>query len=498
MIMKNIFVRYILLLLTGLTLFVSCKKGFSEMNTDPNRSTAALPEALLTPALWDVVTRNNNRALRLTNELMQVHVTTSDGDEIHRYVVRPNESDYMWTNWYLQLTNFKDMYNQAEALNNNTYMAMGLICEVYVTSLITDTFGDVPYSEATQGKEGIYQPKFDKQQDIYLDLFRKLEQANTLLSTPTALTEVQMAVEPLFGKDINNANTNKTLASTLTTTAWRKFCNSLYLRLLLRVSARAEANSASKMAEIVSNPTKYPIFSNNAESAIIKYTTVVPYVSAFYNYRVFDFSGNNGISVFFANNLNTWGDPRRANWMTLYEGAYSGIPSGYSRGQVPERESAYNSALMNDPMLGNIINYPEVQFILAEASAKGYIGGDAKTFYENGVNSAITIWGQTVPINYLTNPALAWNSGATLDAMMEKIHLQKYYTMFFTDFQQWFEYRRTGHPNLPKGPGVENGGNMPSRLRYPVNVQSLNGANYSAAVAAFGPDDLNTKMWWNK
>ena len=496
--MKKTFKIYITLVLTGLSVLTSCKKDFKEINTDKNGSKASRPEALLAPALWDVVKRNNTRSLRLTNELMQVHVTTVDGDEIHRYIVRPSESDYMWNNWYLQITNFRDMYNGGVTLKNKSYMAFGLICDVFTSSLITDTFGDVPYTEANKGKEGVFQPKFDTQQSIYLDLFRKLEEANTLLSAPTVLTAEQLAIEPLYGKAISAAIPDVAQASAATTTAWRKFGNSLYLRLLLRASARAESNAIAKINEIVSNPTQYPIISSNAESAIIRYTTTPPFTSAFNTYRAFDFNGDNGLSIFFLNNLNIWGDPRRARWATLYEGAYAGIPSGYPRGQASTAESRYNPALMNEPLLGNIINYAEVQFILAECAVKGYIPGSAKTYYETGVNNAITLWGLTVPANYLTNPALTWNDADTEFNKMEKIHSQKYYTLFFTDFQQWFEYRRTGHPVLPKGEGLDNGGNMPVRLRYPVYVQSLNGANYAAAVAAFGPDDLNTKMWWNK
>ena len=81
---------------------------------------------------------------------------------------------------------------------------------------------------------------------------------------------------------------------------------------------------------------------------------------------------------------------------------------------------------------------------------------------------------------------------------MEKIHLQKYYALFLEDLQQWFEYRRTGHPILPKGPGLRNGGVMPARMTYPVYVQSANPTNYKLAVAAQGPDVISTKVWWQK
>jgi hypothetical protein len=490
--MKTTYKAFCLILLSGVLLNTSCKKDFKEINTDPNRSAAALPEALLTPSLWDVVTRNNNRALRLTHELMQDHVAISDGDEIHRYVVRPGESDYMWNNWYLQLTNFKDMYTRANDLNNKTFMGIALICEVYVTSLITDTYGDVPYSEAGKGREGSYQPKFDRQEDIYKDLFRKLEEANTLLAEGTTMTAEQLAYDPLYGR-----NTGATSASTITN--WRKFGNSMYLRLLMRVSGKPETNAAAKIREIVeSNVANYPIMSSNEESAVVRYTMTPPYTSSFYGGRPFDFSGSNGLTEFFINNLNQWEDPRRTRWATIDGGTYIGVPSGFVRGQVPERRSTYLDALMNEPLLGNIMNYAELQFLLSEAALKGYISADAKTYYENGVINAITFWGVTVPEGQLENEFIKWNPEESMDRKMEKIHLQKYYTLFFTDFQQWFEYRRTGHPVLPKGAGLENGGQMPSRLRYPVNVQSLNSANYAAAVAAFGPDDMNTKVWWNK
>ena len=70
--------------------------------------------------------------------------------------------------------------------------------------------------------------------------------------------------------------------------------------------------------------------------------------------------------------------------------------------------------------------------------------------------------------------------------------------MFLVDNQQWFEYRRTGHPILPKGKGLRNGGVMPARLFYPVYVQSANPTNYKLAIAAQGPDEISTNVWWQK
>ncbi|RNI29903.1 SusD/RagB family nutrient-binding outer membrane lipoprotein [Rufibacter immobilis] len=466
----------------------SCNDGFEELNQNPNTSEAATPETLLASAFYNVVTRNQNRALRLTNELMQVHVTTNNSDEIHRYVIRPSESDYMWNGWYLQRTNFLDMYQSAASTNvsavqNRNFMGIALIGEVWVMSQLTDMFGDVPYTEANRGREFLLQPKFDAQKDIYVDLFRKLEEANQHFKANQTFEPDFKPLDPIYNGDI---------------TKWRKFGNSLYLRLLMRASGKPEVNAAAKINEIYTKPAEYPIFQNNDESAMFRFTTTPPYTSGFFNYRDFDFNGDNSLSEFFIDNLNNWNDPRLPLWATKSEGIFQGIPSGYKVGEVPPAKSRYLPALKEEARLGNIINYAEVQFILAEAAVEGFISADPKTFYDKGVEAGITMWGVPMPADYLTNPMVAWDAGANKFMMLEAIMLHKYYALFFTDFQQWHEYRRTGHPVLPKGEGLQNGGVMPSRFKYPVIVQSLNGANYNQAVIDMGGDDLNTKVWWNK
>src|SRR6187549_1661954 len=130
-------------------LFSSCNKDFKEVNTNPNTLPETRPELLLESAIYAVRTANQSREHRLIHEMMQVHVTTSNSDEIHRYIIRPSESDYMWNNWYTQLTNIKDVYTSAKNLlllpgqaYNVSYMGISRIMEAWVMSLITDTYGD--------------------------------------------------------------------------------------------------------------------------------------------------------------------------------------------------------------------------------------------------------------------------------------------------------------------------------------------------------------------
>lgn len=477
------------------TVMPSCKKGFNELNTNPNGTPNALPQQLLAPALVNTVSYNMLRSRNFNNELMQVTVDASDSEgKVFRYDVKRTWADYLYNGWYTQLTNFKDIYTVASQplTYNKSYMGISLICQSWIYSMLTDTYGDVPYSESNKSRDGIYEPKFDRQKDIYMDIFKKLEEANTLLN---GAANVPGGSDPVYAGNIAK---------------WRKFGNSLYLRLLLRLSGKAEvsADCIAKIKEIVNtNTAGYPVMASNDDAAVLRWTGTGPLTSPFIGgVREQDWRAPD-IAEFFLNNLTRWADPRIGRWsIATYLGGYVGVPSGYSPGESVIGKSYFLSTtsattLMNEPLMGNIMNYSELQFILAEAAAKGWITGSAGTYYNNGVLTGITFWIPTyaTPIEtYLAAADIQWNDAATLDNKMEMIHVQKYYSMFWTDLEQWFEYRRTGHPILPKGKGLTNGGVMPARLTYPVYVQSANPNNYKSAVAAQGADEIYTQVWWQK
>lgn len=466
----------------------SCTKDFSAMNTDPNTSEKVLAENLLARALVQTVSSNMNRSRTITNELMQVTVNTLvETDRIFRYDIRRNIAEAPWNGWYTQLTNFKDVYkfaqeNTVDENNTKAYMAISLICQAWVHSIITDTYGDTPYSESNRARDGIYAPKFDLQEDIYADMFAKLEEANNILKGVTK--NVSSVSDPVYKGNVS---------------LWRKFGNSLYLRLLLRVSGKAEvaANAVAKIKEIVDvNPANYPIINTNEESAILRWTGLTPFNSPFANMQDSDWRYPKACS-YFVDKLDLSADPCISRWITEFNGLYEGIPSGYTYGETPTAKSNI-VYLRTEPLLGNMLNYAEVQLILAEAAAKGWVTSkNAKTCYDAGATARITLWGRSVG-NYLNGTMVAWNESATLEAKMEKIHWQKYLALFYTDMQAWVEYRRTGHPVLPKGAGLRNDGIMPTRLFYPISIQAANATNYNNAVSAQGPDDLKTLMWWQK
>ena len=516
--MKTTINKVILALVLFSMALASCTKDFTEINTDPNNTPNAQPHQLLAPALVGIMNYNMLRNRNFNNELMQVTVSRNDGEgTVFRYDYRSTWSDYLYNGWYLEMTNLKDLYKIAKDTPtlNKSYQGIALILQSWVFSLLTDTYGDVPYFQSNLAKDsGNFEPAFDRQKDIYFDIFKRLEESNTLLNGGPAIIA---ASDPVYNGDIAK---------------WRKFGNSLYLRLLLRLSGKAEVADTciKKIKEIVdTKASTYPKIAKNDESAILRWTGVGPYVSPFVSVREQDFRAPS-LGSFFIEHLAQWNDPRinipvygtgtptKTNRWAIApaQGAFVGVPSGYLPGQDPGQKAYFYSitnnsstgpSLQNDPLTGMIMNYAEMNFIYAEAAVKGWINGSAKTFYENGADASIKLWLPNWPDTstgihniqeFLAAADIDWDDAASLDDKMERIHLQKYYALFLTDMQQWFEYRRTGHPNLPKGPGLKNNGVMPARMTYPVYVQSANPSNYKAAVAAQGPDLISTQVWWQK
>ena len=498
--------------------FTSCTKDFDKINTNPNAILSVKPEQLLAPALTSAVSYNMIRNRNFNNELMQVTVNLSDAEgTVFRYDFRANWSDYLYNGLFSEQMNFRDIYKSAAALEtpNKSYMGIALIGQAWLFSILTDTYGDIPFSEASKSKPedgGIVEPKFDSQQDIYKGIFDSLEVANKLLAEGQS---IQADSDPVYKGDVAK---------------WRKFGNSLYLRLLLRVSGKSEVSQfvTSKIKEIVdTKPAEYPIMTNNNESAILKWVGPSPYISPYVTgVRTQDFRAV-AIASFFIDHLVQWKDPRidDVNYGTgginrwgiaKSGGIYSGVESGYEQGADVSTASYFYAldqtvngqnppaiSMQSEPLTGMIMNYAELQFILAEAAVKGWISGPAENYYNAGAKNSITLW---LPNwsgdiqTYLTTAGIQWSDAETLTQKIERIHLQKYYALLFTDLQQWFEYRRTGHPVLPKPElnGLQNNGIMPARMVYPVYLQSTNPTNYKAAIARQGPDLISTQVWWQK
>jgi hypothetical protein len=485
------------ILIAGCVLTASCTKKFEELNTDPNRPKEITPGVMLGQLQYRMVNSSIGGARSFTHELMQVDAPRSSagGGGLHRYVVNPGAG--VWSNFYGYMTDIEDMYAIAGRLNESNYKAIALVYKSWAFSILTDLYGDVPYTEATKATSGIYKPAFDKQKDIYVQLLKNLDSANLLFNTIKALT---------YGGDmVYNANsvsggTNAGMVK------WKKFCNSLKLRLLLRIIRRnGEINVQEQINAILANPATYPVFTANADDAIFKYPGTYPYFNPYYNARQLDWRDGTYYTKFFINKMNADGDPRRTAWATQVSvggvNVYQGIESGYpttTEYQVG-KNSSYTDGLKTLPQLGIMMTYAELEFIKAELALKGYdTGKTPKQHYENGITASMTQWGVSVPAGYLTQAGVVYDEAAATEAQLERIMLQKYYAFFFVDYQSWFEKRRTGYPLLPRGSGIPVENEFPWRIPYPTYLQSLNPDNLAAAVSNMGGDKSNIKVWWNK
>lgn len=483
--------------LTLTFLMVGCTKNFEEINTDPNRPEEVTPGVLLGQLQYRIVNSAIESSRSFTHELMQVDAprASTGGEGLHRYVVNPGAG--VWTPFYGYLADIDDLYTISDDLDEDNYKGIALVYKSWAFSILTDLYGDIPYFEATEATKGTFQPKFDDQKDIYIQLLQDLETANSLFDESRALS---------YGGDlVYNANelSGDKNAGIL---KWNKLANSLRLRLLLRISKRdGEVNVTEQINTILGDPGTYPVFTGNEDDAIFRYPGSFPYFNPYFNARTLDWRESVYFTEFFIDGLNASEDPRLDIWAipveTDEQKVFQGIESGYpiTTEYVVGRYSSYNDNLKTLPQLGVMMTYAEVEFIKAELALKNYPTGQRpEDHYESGIRASMVQWGAAMPADFLERPGILYDTSASDKDQLAQIMLQKYYAYFFTDYQSWFEKRRTGYPELPRGEGIPAENTFPSRIPYPIYLQSLNPNNLEAAVNAMGGDTSDIKVWWDE
>lgn len=470
----------ILMPLCGLLFLANaCSDDFEETNTHPNNLQNITAGSTLNPVIYELASRNAIQMRSVTSPLMQVFFRTDDLiNSPFLYDFDPNIGAGTWNVYYRWLNNLREMEEAAIRDEMPNYEAIALTLKAYAFSVLTDCFGDVPVEMALLAEEGAWYPEFTPQEKIYEMLLSDLERANTLYNE-----EGMIYVEDiLYHNEVAK---------------WKKFTNSLQLRLLLRISNRAETDAFSRLAAIINNPAKYPVFESNEDGAVLHIDGVPPLLSPWD--RPQDFNTFRSCSKFFIDNLKNFEDPRLGVFATVARGlededyGYIGQPVNFINEPLPDSiatASGIQQSLAAEPLIIPILSYAEVEFVKAELAQRGYIS-DGEEHYENGVTAAIEMWGQEMPEDYFDNEYTEYNS------TLERILLQKYYALFFTDYQAWFEYRRTGLPELPVTSSMLNGGEMPSRFYFPLDEIDRNNENYRKAVERMGGDEIDTKVWWD-
>lgn len=469
----------------------SCE-SMDETNTDPTRMDDATAGSFMDPVIYNMAVYTWTRYNSWTFPIMQSIVTTNVTSGVGWFKVSDTAGDGVWTTYYKWNTNAKAIYDKAVEAGDPNYKAIAMTLRSWIFENTTDAFGDIPVSESCRGEEQLYYPKFETQAEAYKYIFEQLDSANILY-------------EPSKGLQFNTSGDKMYCTSNSDAEGirkWRKFTNSLRLRALLRVIDAPELSQYAKteLKKMLDDPTTYPVFESNDDNAQVHISGTAPDEAPMT--RPSDLTSYRAYSSFFIDKLNEWNDPRLpifANKATNKnpetgkdEKSYVGIQSGYLVEPTINGSTPNATTLATAPQDIYCLTYAEVQFIKAELAQRGIISGDAKTFYEEGVKASVEQWGATLAPDYFDNEAAAY------DGTLKRIMEQKFYALFFTDFQQWFEYNRTGYPEVPKGPGIDANDHMPFRFKYPSIIQRINREHYLEAVQSMGGDDFQTRLIWQK
>jgi hypothetical protein len=479
-------------LLAGLFLLGGCTKDFAEKNQDPNAITTITPDLLLPSILRQGVNTMMSEAWGTGTLVVQQTAKYQFVDD-DRYLW--DNKDNIWNNFYANLRDVKKLSELAETSAQPAYNGVALILKSWMYSVLTDTYGDVPYTEATAGDQNIFKPKYDTQEVIYDGILKDLETANAVLTG---------AAGTIKGDLIYQGDLLK----------WRKLANSLKVRYLMRISAKRDVSAA--LQEMLGNPEKFPLFTSNNDDGDYAYYAEAPNQFPNYTNRIGGFDEYR-LSNTFSRVLQLYRDPRLAIFarptaasVSAGNPQYVGMPNGLSDTEALNFNGGsnnisrigsfyYENSITPAGLLvakGYVMAYPELQFLLAEARLKNLIitGTTAQAYYENGIQGAFSYLNLQMPADYLSREGVKFNASGAL----EQIVTQKWISLFYTGMENWFEWRRTGFPVLKAGPDNQNGGRIPVRYKYPLSEQSQNAGQLQQAVARQGADNINTAVWWDK
>lgn len=461
-----------LILFAALLVVSSCDKDFEEINQDPNNPTS-LPSHLIMPT----AIRNAMNTMYSTfvggdmgSCWSQQFAKVQYNDEA-RYIPRQGTIANTWSVFYANVISQADaMYKLAEAEENNNMMGVALVIQAHGYSMLTDLYGDVPFSEAVSADEGIIAPAYDSQSGVYDGIISMLTQAASLLGTGGTIDS---------GSDILHGGDD---------TLWEKMANSLKFRALMRISGVSPVGP--QLQSLVNGGN---MFSSNADEAKLIYLSASPNANPLFETIVFGTRGEWKVNSVLVDMMLASNDPRISQVAQLNDGGiYRGKPSGLVN--VPSVDYSYTNVsaiglfYLQPESPGYYMSNAELQFLMAEAAEKGLISGSASAYYEAGMAASFEangVDGSAYIAANMLQPSTA----------LEQIGNEKWLSLFAQGLESWFEQKRTGYPVL--APALEADLNqIPSRINYPEIEQSINAANYDAAVASQGADNLTTPIWW--
>ena len=389
-----------------------------------------------------------------------------------------------------------NLYNMARILN------------AYVFMVLTDEYGDIPYTEAGQGYISVnFFPAYDAQEDIYANLIAELSSAAAAL-TPAARIET---ADVLYGGDV---------------TKWRKFANSLLLRAGMRLSERDQ----TKAQQTVSAISLTDLILINADNAVVRHD------ANYQNGLGVTLNGTEGANFYltapFVDHLKNTSDPRLVSIAVRYVGATSGptqtpananfdpamqmgMPMGHDNGTITQVASDLGLASFYEFSQADrrrvmkltapyfMVTAAQTNLLLAEARIRGWINtGDAGDYFEAGIranmeqmalfDAASAVSGGDIDTYVAANPL-----DADFETARGQINTQYWIASFPNGPEVFANYRRSNYPVLVSNPYPGKEVDFIRRLTYPVSEGSVNEDNVNAAIQRMGPDKLDTRVWWD-
>lgn len=477
-----------------LLLVTSCSK-FEELNTDPNNSTKVRSDLLLANIVYsamgednDVVNQTGMYSTFVGGDMgacWAQHIGKVQYNDEERYTPRSGVVRAFWNTIYEDVCNdAKKMEKLAKDEGNTAVEGVALILQAYGFQVLTDCYGDIPFSDALKADANVFTPKYDKQEDVYKGILALLTDAANKLSTTTDV--LPSSSDVMYGGDLEK---------------WTKFANSLKFRALMRISSKDASTDIDVAAQLQALVTDGNLFSSNDDEAKFEFETAQPGANPFYETIVFGNRPEFRVGAPMIDILKSLGDPRLSVYAKKNEDdEYVGKPAGYINlpfePYTVEKTSAIGSKFLAANAPAYFMSYPELLLLMAEAKVKGLISsGSAATYFSDGIRASMEAVG-VLNADISAYLAIVSLSG-DVNAGLSQIGTQKWIALFGQGIEAWIEWKRTKSPELQ--PAVNGAFNeIPSRYTYPSTEQSINTANYSAAVANQGVDELTTKIWWLK
>ncbi|QNF35631.1 SusD/RagB family nutrient-binding outer membrane lipoprotein [Adhaeribacter swui] len=503
--------KYISLAFAALLLSVSsCDKDFEEINTNPNQATDLDPVYLLNNAQF--ASGNQSMHFYEGNIVQQVNTPFTGVVEAGNHnVLNDANTRSLWNGLYegpVRNTVAIIEKTKADPAQSNIYN-MARILKAYNFIVLVDTYGDVPYFQAGKGfLESTYLPKYDDQKAIYDDILKELEEATAALDP---------AKPTVVGGDIfYNGNIEK----------WKKLGNSILLRAAMRFTELDPAKADQWVDKAVAGP----LMASNDDNAYVRFNS-----PAYVHPTTAGLTATERANFFagepFVNFLKTYNDPRSPYIVVRYSQRGSdtggemntnladqfGLPYGYSdvtlptapgyRGSLDAYSQFRRNTVLNQNSPEFLVTFAQTQLLLAEAAQRGFIDGDAKTYYENGIKGHMDqLKGYDATINipeevknaYVQQPGILYDPATAL----EQINTQYWVASFRSWSEAWANFRRTELPRLQPinypGEDVSVKGGFIRRLVYPNREVSVNQANVNEAITRMGPNVLGTRLFWDK